>query len=150
MKIQNQSEFLSGLCVLATGAATLWLSRGLPAGTLTRMGTGYFPNLIGGLLVVIGVVLALLSLRAQEADLGPRLQWRAMVAILASVGGFILGMGVAGLMGAVAATVLLAALADPASRWPGTLCLAALTALAAWALFIKGLGLAIPLTGGTF
>ncbi|MFN3273305.1 MAG: tripartite tricarboxylate transporter TctB family protein [Paracoccus sp. (in: a-proteobacteria)] len=150
MTIRNQTDFLSGLCVLATGAATLWLSRDLAAGTLTRMGTGYFPNMIGGLLVVIGVVLALLALRAQEPEPVPRLRWRAGLAILASVAGFILGMGVAGLLGAIVATVLLAALADPASRWPATLLLSALTALAAWALFIKGLGLAIPLTQGTF
>jgi hypothetical protein len=64
MKLALRSKDLwAGLMLIAIGAGAMSIARNYPFGTALRMGPGYFPVVLGGLLVVFGLYLAGSSMR---------------------------------------------------------------------------------------
>ena len=55
--LRANKDFLSGLLLLAIGVAAAAIARGYPMGSAMRMGPGYFPAVLAGILVLFGVVL---------------------------------------------------------------------------------------------
>src|SRR5204862_5401733 len=53
-------------------------------GSAARMGPGYFPRILGVLLILLGAILALRALRLDGPPL-PRWKWRPTVIVLGSV-----------------------------------------------------------------
>jgi hypothetical protein len=66
-------ELLSGLLFLLIGLAAILISRDYPFGTAMRMGSGYFPTVLGGILVLFGVFL--IARGARSHDQAPLLTW---------------------------------------------------------------------------
>ncbi len=52
--LRNNRDFLAGLLFIAIGLAAVTVARDYPFGTAMRMGSGYFPTVLGGLLIVLG------------------------------------------------------------------------------------------------
>ena len=150
ISVLNHKGLLTGLIYVASGLAALVLSRSYSFGTPGRMGPGYFPTVIASLLIVVGILAVIRSLRTQGAPTGPW-AWRALALVLSSVVLFGLLLERAGLL--VASVVLLVTSAA-ASRefrfdWRVTLGLVALVAACA-TVFVKGLGVPMPLIGSWF
>jgi hypothetical protein len=79
-------DFLSGLLFFLIGAAAIIVARDYPFGTAARMGSGYFPTVLGGILVLIGAFLMLRGARSREQ--GPPLLtwgWRPLACIVLSM-----------------------------------------------------------------
>ncbi len=57
MKINNGKDFWAGIMFTGTGIFFMIASRAFPMGTAVRMGPAYFPTVLGGLLVVLGLVI---------------------------------------------------------------------------------------------
>src|SRR5512140_1628395 len=57
MKINNGKDFWAGLMFSATGVFFMIASRACPMGTAVRMGPAYFPTVLGGILVVLGLAI---------------------------------------------------------------------------------------------
>jgi hypothetical protein len=55
----KSKDFASGLMFIGFGAIIMVLSHTLPMGNAMRMGPGYFPNILGGILVVLGLMIAI-------------------------------------------------------------------------------------------
>ena len=55
MNIRAPKDFWSGIMFLAFAAVALLAARGYSLGTAGRMGPGYFPMLLGGVLGVLGL-----------------------------------------------------------------------------------------------
>jgi len=55
LKIKNGKDFWAGLMFTGTGIFFMIASRAFPMGTAVRMGPAYFPTVLGGLLVVLGL-----------------------------------------------------------------------------------------------
>lgn len=66
-KTLNQSDLLTGIVFGAIGIAAIWLGQQHALGTPMRMGPGFFPVALGGLLLVIGLILAGRSLMRGSA-----------------------------------------------------------------------------------
>jgi hypothetical protein len=64
--IRNNRDVWAGLMLIGIGAASIWLARDYAFGTSLRMGPGYFPTVLGGVLVVFGLILLGRGLRAKE------------------------------------------------------------------------------------
>src|SRR6266404_3308136 len=92
--IRHPKDFVAGLIFLAFGIAAIVLSSAYPLGTAARMGPGYFPRILGILLIVLGLALALRALRLQGGPL-PHWPWRPTVVVITSV--VLLGVVVIGL-----------------------------------------------------
>ena len=69
----HSKDLLSGLLFLVIGLAAIVVARDYPFGTAMRMGSGYFPIVLGGILVLFGGFLIARGARSREQ--GPSLKW---------------------------------------------------------------------------
>ena len=71
MNIKSQKDFFSGVMFMVVGGAFAWGSySSYSVGTGARMGPGYFPLMLGGLLALLGFLVLMGSIlaREQQAD----------------------------------------------------------------------------------
>ena len=141
--IRNPRDFYAGLLFVAFGLAALVMAQAYPLGTAARMGPGYFPRLLGVLLVGLGAFQSLISLRS-KSPLRPEWHWRPLFILLASVGLFILVTPWLGLIAAGLALVFVSSAASREFRPREALIVGAIQGAAAAALFVYGLGVPLP------
>lgn len=121
----------------------------LPLGTSFRMGPGYFPVLLSGLLAVMGLVIAGRAVGAGAAVSAGRVPWRGIALTSGGTIGFALLVPRHGLVPALVVAILLSAFASRRMTLPLALGLTAgLTAFCVL-LFRYGLGVPIPLLGAS-
>jgi len=65
MQIKNGKDFWSGLMFMGFGIAFFVLSRDYTMGSALRMGPGYFPTVLGGLLAVLGLLVFARSFKSE-------------------------------------------------------------------------------------
>jgi hypothetical protein len=140
----RRADLWAGLLFAAFGVGALAAGRGLPVGTAAQMGPGYFPMLLGAVLIVLGVALAARGLSRAGRAVGP-LALRPLGLVTAALLAFGLLLRPLGLALATAGLVLIARLGDRESRGLETALLAAVLALLAAAVFVYGLRLPLPL-----
>jgi putative tricarboxylic transport membrane protein len=91
------TDLLAGLAFIGFGLAFSVGATAYEIGTALRMGPGYFPLVLGGLLVLLGILIIAKGFIAGEgADLG-RVAWRAAALIVGALlffGATIRGLGV--------------------------------------------------------
>jgi hypothetical protein len=144
--LRSPKDFGAGLLYVTLGGAAVIMARDYDFGTAERMGPGYFPSLIGGCLILIGVASILRS--SIVFDGVSAFAWRPFILIGASVVLFAAALPRLGLIPALAILLLVAALARPAARLSLMGAGAAALLIAFCALvFVKGLGLSMPLFG---
>lgn len=144
IKIRKPKDFCAGLFFTAFGLASVWIARGYPMGTARRMGAGYFPIVLGGVLAVIGLVITVKSLLGEREPFS-RLSWRPLLLISVSIVLFGLLIDPLGLILTTVVLVLVSGLAGFSFRWLESLALGGVLAVACAALFVYVLGLLIPL-----
>jgi hypothetical protein len=130
--------------LIVTGAMSVIVARDYAFGTSVRMGPGYFPSVLGGLLVLFGLYLVASGLRSNEKIEGG---WspRALVVLPLSLAMFGLLMEYAGFVPALMVLIVGSAAAGSEFRLIEALLLAAGLTVFAVGLFIYGLGLPYPL-----
>lgn len=95
MYLRDTREVLSSLVCLGAGAGIVVMSMGYELGTAFNMGPGYFPLILGGALLVVGVVLAFgavgfgTSADREAVSLDLRALW-ALIVVAATFIGFAL------------------------------------------------------------
>jgi len=148
--IRNPKDVIAGLLLLATAGMFALLTADLPMGTAIRMGPGYFPLVLSGILGLLGLLVLLTGLRYPDEGVPvslAALPWRALVLVTASV--FIFGLGIhpLGLGPSIGLAVFISALGSRRFHLPTALMLTAIMVAFAWGVFIKGLGLPLPMLG---
>ena len=142
--IRNPKDFGSGCLFAGFGLVAVVLGATYPAGTAARMGPGYFPRALGVILIVLGAILILKSLRTNGARISlPTL--KPLVVVLGSV--LLFGLTVVPL-GLVLATVLLVLASSVAShefRWKEATIASLILAVFVVAVFSYGLKLQLPI-----
>ena len=144
MKLSNNKDLWAGAMLIATGAATVIIARNYAFGTTLRMGPGYFPTVLGGILILFGLYLVVSGLRSTDEIQGP---WplRAMIVLPLALVLFGVLMTHAGFLPALLVLIFGSALAGPQFRLVEVLLLAAALSVVSVALFVWGLGLPYPL-----
>jgi putative tricarboxylic transport membrane protein len=174
VQFRGIKDLLAGLIFLAIGAAAIHFAREYPFGTAVRMGSGYFPTVLGWILGGFGAVLAARGVwswvrsrpRKQEATLdfiakakpAPALAermavglgWRPLACVTASMLAFGALMPRAGLVPALVVLFFLAALGGREFRWRGVAVLTAVMTAFAVAVFVYLLKLPFPLVPGMY
>ena len=56
VELKNNKDFLAGLLLLSFGCIGFYLALDYPFGSALRMGPGYFPRVLSGILIAFGVV----------------------------------------------------------------------------------------------
>ena len=147
---RNPRDFWAGLIYLVLGIGVLWIGRGYSVGTSARMGPGYFPAVLGGLLMLFGVISVARSfMRPGEAV--SAIAWKPVALVLGGTVLFGLLLERAGLIVALPVLIVVSALASRHTRLDAT-SVAALVGIVAFCVlvFVKGLGVPMPLLGSWF
>jgi hypothetical protein len=137
-------DLLFGLFLVAVAAGTLVATRNLVIGHAADMGPGYMPRVVALMLMAFGLFFSGRGLWRMRVGIAP-VQWRPLLAILASVGIFALTAERLGLAISSVAAVLLASLATREGRLVETIVFAVVLSGAAVLLFVKLLGMPIPI-----
>jgi hypothetical protein len=138
------TDLLSGLLFVGLGAGALYVSWGYPAGTAERMGPGYFPHLVGGLLVALGAILVVRSwIRPGETI--EIIDLRPLIFVLAGTIAFGVLLERVGLLLASVVLIVASRLARPDFRIVEVLALGLGLAAVSAALFVYALGLSVRL-----
>ncbi len=143
MRRVDYRDVIGGGLVTLAGAGAMYHSlTSFNVGTLARMGPGYFPALVSGLLVLCGLLILIPAL--MRAGPMPRVEFRPLFWISMSTLAFALLLIPFGLVPAIVAQTLLAGISDRKLSWKGSLILAACLSLLATLIFRVGLGLHVP------
>jgi hypothetical protein len=143
-RIRNPKDFWAGFLFVLVGIAALVLGSRYNLGTAARMGPGYFPRILGLLLIGLGGTIALRALRTQGVAI-PAWRLRPTIVVLFSV---VLFGHIVTYAGLALSTVILIVIASTASsefRWKEALISGVLLAALAVGVFIVGLKLQLPI-----
>ncbi len=147
MELSKSKDFWAGVMLIAIGAAAMFIAREYRFGSTLRMGPGFFPTVLGGILVVFGVFVAAIGMRSGEKIQG-RVSLRALTLLPLSLILFGVLMERVGFVPALVALVFVAAASGREFKLIEVLLLTGILTLASLALFIWGLGLPYPLLKG--
>lgn len=147
MKIKSQKDFWSGIMFVLVGLGFAWGALNYSFGSSARPGPAYFPFGLGILTAVLGAVLLFGALTIETEDGEPIGAWplKQMGLILGAV--VIFGFAIPKIGMAVALPLLIgiSSLASGEFHWKEVLINSVVLTVGSWAIFIKGLGLIIPL-----
>lgn len=147
MKIKSQKDFWSGLMFVAVGLGFAWGATNYSFGSSARPGPAYFPFGLGILLAIMGALVwfASITVETEDGDRIGAIAWKPLLIITGSVVmfGFILPR--LGMFISLPLLIIVAALAGDEFHWKDSLISVLVLTLGSWLIFIKGLGLIIPL-----
>lgn len=113
--LKSPKDFYSGLMFVAFGLAAVVIGRDYPMGTAVRMGSGYFPTILGGLLMLLGGIIAARGMLRAGESLGG-IAVKAMLLVLGAVAFFAGVVNIIGLAASVAGVAIISSLANPKFR----------------------------------
>jgi len=137
-------DFWAGVMLITTGVASLIIARDYPFGSAIRMGPGYFPSVLGGVLALFGLTLLIRGLRSKEKITGG---WslRALIVLPLSFMLFGVLMDHAGFVPALAVVIFGSAAASSEFKFGEIALLTVLLTALCVGIFYWGLGLPYPL-----
>jgi hypothetical protein len=147
--IRNVKDFWTGIIYIAFGAAALIIARDYGMGTALRMGPAYFPAILSVLLIIIGVISLVRSFIKPGSPFG-KFAFKGLLMVVASTGVFGLTVRGAGLIIALPLLVIISAYASGKFSWRYSIALAAGLTVFCILIFVKGLGIPLPILGSWF
>jgi len=141
----RRGEIAAGIVLLVFACAIVWVSLLMPAGDAGAPGPGYFPRALGLLLAIASIVLIARALRLRNgADEAIALGNRDIAITLLAL--LVLGLVFEFVGYLIAATLFMLALLRAFSRlgWIASTVAAVASAVASYALFVKLLGVTLP------
>ena len=141
--LRNPKDFNAGLLFMAFGLVALVIARSYPLGSASRMGPGYFPRILGILLLSLGALLSLRGFRSGGEAMS-RWHWRPLSIVLLSVLVWGLTAQWLGVVVASLALVLVSSVASEEFGWREALVSGTIQAASVVAVFVYGLGVPLP------
>jgi predicted MFS family arabinose efflux permease len=145
--LHKNKDFWTGIMLIGTGAAAIFISHGYRFGSVLRMGPGFFPTILSAILIVLGICIMVIGLRSGETIQG-RLSLRALILLPLSLILFGIMMQYTGFIPALVALVFVSAASGREFKIVEVLLLTVVLTVASVALFIWGLELPYPLIKG--
>jgi hypothetical protein len=146
MNIRNQKDFWAGIMFVAFGAAFAGYGTRYAFGSAERMGPGYFPTVLGLLLVAIGIVVAVGGLAMKgDAEKVDKFDWRTLLLIIGPIVLFGVFLQTLGLVACLFMLVAVSSYASHEFSWKATLGNAAVLIGLSLLVFVYLLKLQFPL-----
>jgi hypothetical protein len=144
LSIKSQEDFWAGLMFIGFGLAAIFIARDYPYGSAMRMGPGYFPTWLGGMMTLIGAIIAVRSTRIRGEGVHGW-AWRPLVMLCVAFITYALSMehGL-GFIPSIALVVIISSFSIRGFRPLELLILTTVLVLGTTALFIWGLELPYP------
>jgi len=138
--LQHNRDVLAGLLFLIIGGIGFYVALSYPFGTLNRMGPGYFPRVLSGILIAFGLITLVSGLKS-----GARVQgtwgWMPLLMLTIALVSFGFLMEHVGMIPALVVMFFAAAFAGREFKFTEVAILTVIMCLAATAIFIWGLKL---------
>ncbi|QDM20786.1 tripartite tricarboxylate transporter TctB family protein [Tardiphaga sp. vice154] len=144
MRVKSQKDFAAGMLFFGFGVFFAVLAPRYNLGTPSRMGAGFFPLVLGIVLVVLGAAIIGRSLVGIR-DTIDALNWRGLSFLLGAICLFGFVLKPLGLVIALLTLVLLGGLANREFGWIEGVALGVFLAVLASGLFVFALKLPLPL-----
>lgn len=142
--------YLPGGLVLATGAALGLGAMAYPLGTMLRPGPGFFPLLIAGLLMLMGLGVVLETRRsAPPADPPAPMAWRALIGTIVAILIFAFSLERLGFVPATLLLVAVCGLSTARRDWRMLGVVALVLSVLGSVVFLWGLGLPLNMFGAS-
>lgn len=146
MKIDllNNKDFFAGLLMVVIGGGAFYMALDYPFGSTLRMGPGYFPRVLAGVLIAFGVFVLIRGLLSSEKIKG-RWGWKPLAYIVAALVAFGFIMDRFGLIPALVAMFFISAAGGHEFKWIEVTILTIVMILFAVSVFVWGLNMPYPL-----
>lgn len=147
LEFYKKKDFWAGMMFLGVGGVAMIASRSYPLGTTLRMGPGYFPTLLGGILILFGIYVLVRGLLRRNENEKITGNWspRALIVLPLSMALFGITMHYAGFVPAMVVLIFVSAASGRGFKVVHILLLTVFLCLLSVAAFIWGLGLPYPL-----
>jgi len=147
VNLLDNRDFLAGLMLIVTGGGGMFLARDYPMGSALRMGPGYFPIVLGGIMAAFGIYVMVQGLIKKEKVQGT---WSLRALIILPIAAVVFGflMEELGFIPALVALIFVSAAAGDQFKWIEVVVMAIVLTACSTGLFIYGLGLPYPLFKG--
>ena len=145
--LSANKRFLSGIMFIIIGGVAIYIAQDYPMGSALRMGPGYFPIVLGGIMMGFGIWELIIGSLKPDPVKGA---WSIRALIVLPLATVIFGvlMEHAGFVAAMIALMLVSALASEEFKLLEQVLLAIGVTIGSVGLFIYGLGLPYPLWSG--
>jgi len=143
---RNPKDFWTGLLYIFFGASAIIIARDYNMGTAVRMGPAFFPTILGAVLAVIGAIAVIRSFIVPGTPIS-RFSFKGLGLVTVSVVVFGFLVRGVGLVVALPLFVIISAYASTRFRWRTTLIMAAGLTIFCALVFVKGLGIPLPIVG---
>lgn len=149
MKIRSIKDLLAGLLYVFFGASAILIARDYNMGTAFKMGPAYFPTVLSTLLIAVGSISVIRAFILSGTPIGS-ISIKGLLLVTASIVVFGLLVRGAGVAIALPLLLFISAAASTKFRWQTTLMIAAGLTLFCVLVFLKGLGIPLPVIGPWF
>lgn len=139
----NVREISLGLILLGIALGGFYLNAEHETGTASRMGPGYLPMLVFGLIAAFGLGMLVTALRSGH-DPFDRFAWREMALVLGALTAFGAFLGKLGLGASLVLLIVISSLADRTQTLRGTIGMVIALVSLCWLIFDQGLKMGIP------
>jgi hypothetical protein len=147
IKLKNNKDFLAGLMMIIIGGIAFFMALDYPFGSAVRMGPGYFPRVLAGILIAFGVYVLIRGTLKAERVQGVW-GWKPLAFIVISLAVFGWMMDRFGMIPALIAMFFLSAFGGHEFKFKEVIILTVLMIAMAWVIFIYLLGLPYPMFKG--
>lgn len=145
MTIRNQKDFWAGVMFVVIGVLFLFWSQAYQFGTASRMGPGYFPTVLGGLQIALGILVAWPALgRSSPIVKVDSIGWRGLGIILGAVILYAVLLPRLGFVISLVVLIVVSAMGTREFRPVETLISTVVLGIVSYLVFVKGLELQFP------
>lgn len=145
MRIRNHRDFWSGVLFIVTGLGFMVLSRQYTMGTAAKMGPGYFPTVLGGIMAVLGLLIMLPAFRSKSPEVRvTNVDFKSNLIVLLAVAVYAATLPSLGFLIAVVLLIGISSFAHHEFKISHTILLAIGLVIFSWLVFVKGLELQFP------
>jgi putative tricarboxylic transport membrane protein len=142
--VRGPQDFVGGIALMAVALFALWASSDLQGMHGFSFGAGTAPRMFAGLLLALGAAIALVGVLVEGQHLATY-HWRGPLFVSLSILSFAVAIRPLGLVISAMASLMIAALGTPETRWKETIIVGiCLTAFCSF-LFPYALGLPLQL-----
>ncbi|MEZ5649321.1 MAG: tripartite tricarboxylate transporter TctB family protein [Burkholderiaceae bacterium] len=145
MNPRDHQDFFAGLMFIIIGAAFGSAAGNYDMGTASRMGPGYFPVVLSGLLVVLGLVILVGAFRKGAPHLSVEpIVWRPLVTVLGAIALFAFALPKLGFVLSMIVLIVVSSLAAHDSRLRDTMISCLVLLVFSWVVFVQLLEVQFP------
>jgi len=149
MAIRSIKDLLAGLVYIFFGVSAIAIARDYNMGTAFKMGPAYFPTVLSWLLILVGTISAIRAFIVSGTPIGA-ISLKGLALVTAAIVVFGFTVRGAGLAVALPLLLFISAAASVKFSWRTMLLIAVALTISCILVFVKGLGIPLPIIGSWF